>query len=296
MDGNILKYQAFVKAVEYGSFTRAAEVLSYSQSSVSKMIADLEQEWGIQVLVRSKGGVELTVEGQDLLAYARELLDSFQRMEDRVNQLNGLSAGLLRIATISSVATYWLPDLIRGFQQDYPNIEYELLTGDHLQVEQWIAEGRVECGFMNKPSKTELDYFSLKKDEVVAVLPLDHPLAQKKTIDPEDLNGLSFMLLEQGGKTEAAEFLDRYNVHPEIRFTTLDDYAIAAMVEAGLGVSVLSRLILKRMPFRIMIRSFTKPFYRELVMGMRDDSRLTVAARAFINYVSEHFKMRDDNE
>ena len=204
--------------------------------------------------------------------------------------------GTVTISSYPSVATYWLPDLIRGFQQDYPNIEYELLTGDHLQVEQWIAEGRVECGFMNKPSKTELDYFSLKKDEVVAVLPLDHPLAQKKTIDPEDLNGLSFMLLEQGGKTEAAEFLDRYNVHPEIRFTTLDDYAIAAMVEAGLGVSVLSRLILKRMPFRIMIRSFTKPFYRELVMGMRDDSRLTVAARAFINYVSEHFKMRDDNE
>ena len=73
MDMNLLKYMAFVKTVEYGSFTKAAEMLHYSQSGISRMIADLEKEWGLSLLERSRAGVRLTAEGSQLLPYAQKL-------------------------------------------------------------------------------------------------------------------------------------------------------------------------------------------------------------------------------
>ena len=141
---NIQKYMSFVKAVECGSFTDAAEILNYSQSGVSRMIADLEKEWGVVLLERSKNGVSLTSDGTKLLPYARELVEKYKQLQMQVDELNGLQSGLIRIGVFSSVATHWLPNIIKEFQNDYPSVDYELLLGDYTEIEEWIAEGRVD--------------------------------------------------------------------------------------------------------------------------------------------------------
>ena len=145
---NIQKYLSFVKTAEYGSFTRAAEMLSYSQSSISRMIADLEKEWNVTLLERSVGGVKLTSDGTKLLPYAKNVVAEYEKLQMEVDELNGLQSGLIRIGTFSSVATHWLPNIIKAFQKDYPDIDYELLLGDYTEIEEWIAEGRVDCGFL----------------------------------------------------------------------------------------------------------------------------------------------------
>lgn len=145
---NIQKYMSFVKTVEYGSFTKAAEILNYSQSGISRMIADLEKEWNIVLLERSKGGVKLTSDGLRLLPYTKNLVKEYEKLQMQVDELNGLRSGLIRIGTFSSVATHWLPNIIREFQRDYPHIDYELLLGDYTEIEEWILEGRVDCGFL----------------------------------------------------------------------------------------------------------------------------------------------------
>ena len=122
MDMNIQKYMALIKTVEYGSFTRAAEVLNYSQSGVSRMIADLEREWGVSLLERGRFGVRLTSDGLRLLPYAKNVCGEYQKLQNQIEELNGLQSGLIRIGTFSSVATHWLPNIIRAFQSDYPNI------------------------------------------------------------------------------------------------------------------------------------------------------------------------------
>lgn len=126
MDMNILKYMAFVTTVEYGSFTKAAQILNYSQSAVSRMINDLENEWQISVLERSKTGVKLTSDGLKLLPYAKGLCDEYRKLQMQVDELNGLQSGIIRIGTFSSVATHWLPNIIKEFQKDYPNIDYDI--------------------------------------------------------------------------------------------------------------------------------------------------------------------------
>lgn len=286
MDNNLLKYLAFVKTVDTGSFTKAAESLNYAQSSVSKMVADLEKEWGISLLQRNKKGICLTSSGKELLPYARKILSDFEEIEQKVNAINGIQSGIVRIGTFSSVAINWLPDIFAKFQEDYPEIDYEMLLGDYDEVEKWINEGRVDCGFLRLPTRKNFDVISLKKDEYKAVLPVNHPLAAKEKLDYQDLNGQPFLLLERGGKTEVSELLETNDAHPNIRFITWEDYAIMAMVERGLGIGVLPEMILKRIPYQIAIRSFRNPYFREIALAMKDRTKLTPATEKFVEYLN----------
>ena len=285
MDGNLQKYQAFLKTVELGSFTKAAQALDFTQSSVSKMIADLEQEWHVVLLERSRAGVQITADGMQLLPCARALVEDYRRIQEQVAELNGLQYGLIRIGTFSSAATHWIPKIIRNFQKDFPGIRYELLLGDYGEIENWISEGRVECGFLRLPKRKDFETISLCEDELVLIMPKGHALSEKELIDPEDLNGLPFMLLEHGGKTEVSEFLEKYDIRPDIRFTTWDDYAIMSMVESGLGAAVLPRLILRRIPYKLEVRSFSVPFYREIGLAMRSRKTAGAAVKRFVEYL-----------
>ncbi len=289
MDGNIQKYQAFLQTVEYGSFTKAAEALGYTQSSVSKMIADLEQEWHVNLLERSRAGVQLTADGMALLPYAEALIEDYRKLQDEVAALNGLREGVIRIGTFSSVATHWIPRIIQPFQRDYPGIQYELLLGDYNEIENWLATGRIECGFLRLPTRKEFETFFLEKDELVAVLPKNHPLTKKEKLCPEEINAQPFLLLEHGGKTEVSEFLDKNRLEPDIRFTTWDDYSILSMVESGLGLGILTRLILRRIPYNVEIRPFTKPTYREIALALRSRKTASAAVKKFVQYL----KFRD---
>ena len=99
------------------------------------------------------------------------------------------------------------------------------------------------------------------------------------------LSRLPFLLLEHGGKTEVTELLEKSGVHPKIRFTTWEDYAIMAMAERGLGVGILPELILQRIPYRIEIRPLAQPYYRQIGLAMKDRRRLSPAAQSFVSYL-----------
>lgn len=217
MENPLLKYLAFVKTAEEGSFTRAAQALNYAQSSVSKMVADLEREWGMTLLERSKSGVCLTSAGEQIMPFLRKVLQDHREMEGQICRMNGIETGVVRIGTFASVAINWLPNIFAALQKDYPGIEYEMLLGDYGEVERWIVEGRVDCGFLRLPTLAKFDTVLLKQDAYKVVLPKGHPLAEKEAVAVQDLNGLPFLLLERGGKTEVSDLLERAHVQPDIR-------------------------------------------------------------------------------
>ena len=111
MENSLLKYYALTKTIENGSFTAAAESMNYAQSSVSKMIADLEREWGMALLERSKNGVSLTTSGEQILPFVRRLLHEYDSLEEQIQRMKGLETGLVRIGTFASVAINILPDV-----------------------------------------------------------------------------------------------------------------------------------------------------------------------------------------
>ena len=285
MEMNLFKYMAFVKTVEYGSFTKAAEILNYSQSGVSRMIADLEREWSLTLLERSRTGIRLTSDGTRLLPYARSLCESYQKLQMQADDLRGVQSGLIRIGTISSVAAHWLPNIIRAFQKDYPGIDYELLLGDYTEIEAWIAEGRVDCGFLRLPANPDFDTVPLQRDRLLAVLPETHPLAGLETVPLKSLCAEPFMLLERGARAEVSEVLERNHLQPRVRFTTWDDYAIMSMVEGGLGVSILPELILRRVPYRIAVRELDVPAFRTIAFSVRNRKTASLAVKRFSEYL-----------
>ncbi len=285
MDMNLQKYLTFVKAVEYGSFTKAAEILNYTQSGVSRMIADLEKEWGITLLERSKYGVKPTSDGMKLLPYAQSLCADFGRLKMQVDELNGLQSGLIRIGTFSSVATHWLPNIIKEFQKDFPNIDYELLLGDYTEIEEWIHIGRVDCGFLRLPTHAEFETIFLEEDKLMAIIPENHPLKDCNKFPITALCNEPFMLLEKGAKSEISEIFERNNLTPNVKFTTWDDYAVMSMVESGLGIAILPKLILKRLPYKIIAKELDVPAYRNIGLALRDKGSVSLAVKRFIEYL-----------
>jgi DNA-binding transcriptional LysR family regulator len=285
MDMNIQKYMAFIKTVEYGSFTKAAEALDYSQSGISRMINDLEKEWKVSLLERGRAGTRLTSDGLKLLPHIQSVCAEYQKLQILVDELNGLQSGLIRIGTFSSVATHWLPNIIKEFQKDYPNIDYELLLGDYTEIEEWILEGRVDCGFLRLPAHLDLETIFLEQDKLLVIMPTSHPLANCERFPIEALCNDPFMLQEKGAKAEVSEIFERYNLTPKIRFTTWDDYAIMSMVESGLGISILPQLILKRAPYQIVTKELDMPAYRNIGLALRDKKSISLAIKRFMEYL-----------
>lgn len=285
MDMNIQKYMSFIRTVEYGSFTKAAEVLNYSQSGISRMISDLEEEWKVVLLERSRGGVKLTSDGMKLLPFAKSLVAEYEKLQMQIDELNGLQSGLIRIGTFSSAAAHWLPNIIKEFQKAYPNIDYELLLGDYTEIEEWILEGRVDCGFTRLPTHPELETIFLERDQLMAIIPEGHPLSGCDRFPVKALCDEPFMLQEKGAKAEVSEIFERYNLTPKVHFTTWDDYAIMSMVENGLGISILPQLILKRVPYRILAKELDIPAYRNIGLAMRSKKTASLAVKRFIEYL-----------
>ncbi len=283
---DIQKYLAFLKVIECGSITKAAEALSYSQSGVSRMIQEVEKELGLSLLERGRGGICLTSDGRMLLPRIQALCDARQALHQQADALRGLETGFIRIGTFSSVSAHWLPNIIKEFQKDYPHIEYELLLGDYKEIEAWLQEGRVDCGFLRLPTLPEFDTIFLERDDLLAALPMDHPLAKKQRVSLEDLCREPFLLLEKDKNTEISDIFHQYGLSPHVRFTTWDHYAVLSMVESGLGVCLLSRLCLQGTSYQVALRELDIPLYRDIVLALRDQKTASPAVKRFLTYLS----------
>lgn len=247
------------------------------------MMASLESEVGFSLLHRGREGVTPTQECLRLLPYMRELVRQAEQCRQTADEVRGLLSGTIAIATFSSVATHWLPNMISRFQADYPHIGFELLQGDYPEIEQWVAEGRADFGFLRLPTRLDLDTRCLADDELLVVLPEEHPLTQLERIPAEAICDMPFILLDKAGNRDrdVKQVFENVGLVPQIRFSTLDDYAVMSMVERGLGVSILPQLILRRIPYRVALRPLAQPAFRRIGIAFRHGGGLSPAASLF---------------
>ncbi len=285
MDYNLQKYIAFITAVDNGSITGASEILNYSQSGISRMIGDIEKEWHMSLLERNKYGVELTSEGVRLLPMIRAVCNEFQKLSAEVDDIQGLETGLVRIGTISSVATHVLPSAIKRFRTDYRGVKYEVVLGDYNEIEEWVHGGRIDIGFVLLPTQDNFDTVSFGKDEMKVLVPKGHRLAEYDRIPLAEIEKEPFLLQEKDNNKSTRQFFLNHGVELNVEFASWDDYAIMSMVECGLGISVLPELILKRCPYDIEIRSLQEPFIREMGIIMKSRDKLPTAVKRFLEYL-----------
>ena len=157
---NLNKYQILLKTVELGSITRAAEALGYTQSAVSRVIADLEREWDMELLTRSRTGVVLSSSGAALLPYVQAVCNAGRELEEQVAELHGLTRGTLRVATFASVSIHWLPAIMKEFLGRYPGIQFDLVSNwEFAEVEDLLRQGQADCGFLGLPAGPGLETY-----------------------------------------------------------------------------------------------------------------------------------------
>lgn len=282
------KYEAFLRVAELGNLTRAAEELGYTQSAVSRIVADLERAWGVRLLIRSRTGVALTAAGEDLLPRIRGVCAALRELEQQVGQLHGLTFGTVRVGTFASTSVHWLPRIMKSFLARYPDIRFEVVTHiEYREIEDMIVSGRVDCGFISLPVVRELETVFLSRDTYMAVVPEDHPLAGAESYPVARFARDSFIKLEDDRDREVADILERCRVRPNLRYRVNDDYAVMSMVESGLGVSVLTGLVVQRTPYRVVSLPLDPPQFREIGLAARSFRELSPAASRFVEYVKE---------
>lgn len=282
------RYIALQKIIEVGSFTKAAEALRYTQSSISQMVASLEKELAIKLLTRSRTGVKLTIEGAELYPFIERSIIQYRAMQEKATEIKGLETGIIRVGTISSITCHWMPQLIKGFQEQYPHVQFLFHQGDYALIPEWIKTGAVDFGFITPPAVTDLNTISIKDGEMFAVLPQNHPLAHNKSVPIQELTKEPFILLEEGHYSEPMNAFHAAGLEPNIKYTLHDDYAIMTMVEAELGVSILAELTLRRTNFNIVCLPLDPPIRRSLAIGYKDKDSLPIASKYFIEYLQKN--------
>lgn len=281
----ISKYEALAKVVELGSLTKAAEVLGCTQSAVSHAISNLESEFGFAILKRSRAGVRLTSEGERIMPPVRGMLNYEEQLKQTVSAIRGLDFGTVRIGAFTSVAVHWLPSVIKEFQSDYPNVDIKLLNGDYHDVEQWIIEGSVDLGFVNVPADLGCECVPLMEDRLLAILPRDHKFASYPKFPLVECETEAFITLLETSNHDANKALSAAGIKPNIRFSTKDDYAIIAMVEQGLGISIMPELLLKGRHDDVVIRELVPPSKRTIGLAIPETSKASPATRRFADYI-----------
>ena len=279
------RYEILMAVVEQGSLTRAGEQLGCTQSAVSHAIAALEQELGFSLLRRGRGGVKLTDEGERLLPFVRALLHSREQLRQTAASIRGLDTGTVRIGSFTSVAVHWLPSVLKRFQQDYPRVEFKLLNGDYYDVERWIEDGSVDLGFVTLPGSLHCECIPLLEDRLLAILPKNSRYASYPKFPLSECEREPFISLLQSSDHDARRALEAAGIKPNVRFYTKDDYAIIAMVEQGLGISIMPELLLKGRHDDIQILPLVPEAKRIIGLAVADSERAGPAVRRFADYV-----------
>lgn len=302
---NLSKYHIFCRVVSLGSFTKAAEELGYTQSAVSQIIKSLETELGTVLLERGRDGIRLTSDGAQYLPFLRNLSGAEIALQEKHREMEGLENSTILIDTFTSVSRNILPPMMRSFRQLYPNVGFVLRQGDYPSIRDDLLAGRVDLGFISTGADEpgEGDHFShleiqkLYDDDMVAVLPPDHPLAAKTSVSLEDLASETFILMDEGAEYNTAlSGFARRGLTPNVGYEVYDDYTIMSMIRQGLGVSLLFRRVVRGFSEGVAIRELDETLTRPVCLAWKNRETLPIAARCFADYILEQIAKKEQLE
>ena len=276
------KLEALATAVEMGSFTRASEVLGYTQSGLTHMMNSLEKDFGFPVLVRGRAGVRLTAAGERIFPLVRDCLAAGELLEREIRMINADKEETIRVAAYASVAVHWLPEVIQQFRHDHPGVNVDIQMGSVEEVYRWVREDKADMCFASRQEGQTLEWTYLRNDRLVAILPPDYDMQGRETFPVYGFDGQEFLMPSMGFDLDIMRVLNRHGVMPLVRTTQVSDSVIISMVEHGLGVSILSELVMKGRKDNVQAVPMDPPAVRELGIAARPRKELRPLARKFI--------------
>ncbi len=249
---NLRQLELFLAVIEQGSFSAAARESLLTQSTVSQHIAGLEQELGAQLLERSRNGIRLTEAGKIFLKHARHVAGELRVMQEALRRYHGQEETTLRIGVSTVPGGYLVPPVLAQLCERYPKLHAVLYQGDSQETAERIASREVEAGVVgSRFGERGFAYTPVGRDLICLVAPTGHPWIRKRPLTIAELAAGSFVMREPGsgtGKTvlDALKTIGLQEEQLRIRARLGGNEAVKAAVMAGLGVSFLSEIVVRR--------------------------------------------------
>ncbi len=279
--------KAFFYAAEIGSITKAAEELNYTTSGVSQLIQAFENEVGVQLLHRNKKGVSLTEEGEHFMPAVRQLLKSEETIQQLSSEIKGLSVGTVTIAAYSSIATHWLPEVIRQFREEYPGIEIRLHEGVRQEVEELLKSRKADIAFMSYKEPMPFEWIPLAEDPMLAVLCKSHPMAKRKKYPLKACENETFIMPAQGMDEDVNNMIEENDLSVDIGFQTHENFSAIAMIERGLGMSIMNKLITEKFDFDVVKIPVDPPQHITFGIAIHSIENSPPAVRKFVDVAAK---------
>ena len=270
-------------------FTAAALQLGISQSGVSHAIEALEQEFGVSLLRRGKNP-ELTHVGARLLRQAQAMLGLAESMRQEASAARGMKRGTLRIGSFGPTASLrLLPPVLEKYRAAFPGIEIHVDEGPDNEVAQWLADCRVDVGFVTLPNE-RFDTFFLMQDQLVALLPTTHPLAGKRSVTLADLCASPFAMTRAGSEDIIGRLFHAAGLQPDIHCRSLQLVSTIAAVARGDAVSIVAESALPLETTQAYVKKPLRPAaLRAVALAVPDTARMSPATREFIRIAMQIF-------
>lgn len=239
---SIHAYKVFMTVAQYTSFAAAASVLNLTPSAISHIIAKLEAGMGFSLFVRKRNGVSLTANGELILPRCVEVMQAQERLEQQTAEVRGLSSGSISIASFNSVTVMWLPDIIRQFHAQYPEIEIHVLQGTYDDVVYWLKLKIVDLAFVSESFIGGLDMTPLHRDSLLCVTPRDAYPEGTEFLTIDEIQGRTFIVQRDRYSLDITPFLTENGITVSHNFQLIDDSSLAAMVASGFGFCLMPKL------------------------------------------------------
>jgi DNA-binding transcriptional LysR family regulator len=241
--------RTFITVVEEKNFTKAGEKLRLSQPSVSLHIKHLESEFQAKLIDRSPKHLYVTVAGEMLYERAKQILNLYEKTKEDIYAYQHTISGKIHIGASFTIGEYVLPVLLANFSRRYPEIEVEVKIGNTKRIAEGVKLLQMDIGLIEgQTSDKDLHIIPFMEDEMVLVVPPTHPLAVQHTVTPEEIQEETWVVREEGSGTRVySDYVIRtFGLQVKKMITFSSNQAVQEAVAAGLGITLLSRWVVKK--------------------------------------------------
>jgi len=289
-DMEIRQLQYFVTLAQEGNYLNAAETLYVSQSQLSKKIMALEEELAVKLIDRSKRKIAVTDEGNIVLEHAQDILVFHEAMLRELGEFKGLAPPVLDILSIPVLAPYEIPALLSAFRKEEPEIRIQVTEAEASVILPALGRKEAELGLVRDIFiDQELYGFApVCEDEVVAIIPRNHRLAGRTSIELADLKGEPFIMSDKQTLLYNfyLELCRRKGIEPNIVHTSSHTENIVEMVASGMGVSLMMRTVVAyQKKIGVCVMPLSESVTCHLGFAWSKDTRLSKSARKFISFI-----------
>ena len=277
-----MKYRIMCQIWEDKSFTKAAIHLNMTQSAVSHAVNSFEKELGFPIFHRLKKGIKLTHEGEVLMPLFEKMVITEDHLYNEIHAINLVEAGTLRVGSFASASSRILPEIIKAYAARYPNISVELFDSDYDIIKGKLDEGSIDVAVLEETYlEAHYEHLSYLTDEMLLIMPKNEWRNAHEAFNVSDIKNYPFIMPDNDQDMFLKALLKTYDSTPNVKYKFQLMTTVFAMVEVGLGISIVPESALIKVDYEVAKVSLVPKLYRRICFASLKSQMHSPVIRGF---------------